>query len=416
MTEIKFTTLPSGVRVVTETIPYLDSFSLGLWFDAGTRDEKKSELGISHFVEHMLFKGTKKRNARMISEAIESRGGYLNAFTSKENTCYYARGLTHNLKVTFDVLMDMVQNPLFRPNEVKKEAGVIIDEIRDLDDNPEEFIFDKFEEIIFKGSELALPILGTEETVSKFTSEKATAFHRSHYGKNNFLVSVAGNVKHEQVIELVEKYLNHSLKKVKKSRKIFEGAGISEEILEKNVTQVHCITGCPSFGYDNDKRWVLNTLSAILGDGSSSRLYQTVREKMGITYQINSFINLFHETSAFGVYFSTNEKNLNKVLDAIRKEFNNLIKNPVSPRELNRVKEYLKGNMILGLENNSGRMIRLANSVLYYNKVVTLQDTILAIDRITGEDIHRLATEILIENNLTRLVIKNSEKNKNIAA
>ncbi|NUN10829.1 MAG: insulinase family protein [Ignavibacteriaceae bacterium] len=416
MTEIKFTTLPSGVRVVTETIPYLQSFSLGLWFDIGTRDEKKDELGIAHFAEHMLFKGTKKRNARKISEAIESRGGYLNAFTSKEHTCYYARGLTHNLATTFDVMMDMVQNPLFRESEVRKEKGVIIDEILDLEDNPEELIFDKFEEIIFKGSPLALPILGTEKTVGGFSSEKLHKFHRQSYCANNFLVAVSGNIKHEQVLELVEKNLNKSLQKIRRKRKVFTGSGFEEEILLKNVTQVHCITGCPSYGYESERRWVLNTLSAILGDGSASRLYQSVREKLGITYQINSFINLFNETSAFGIYFSTSEKNLNRVLDTLRKEFENLIRNPVSVKELNRVKEYLKGNMILSLENNSGRMIRLANSVLYYNKVVTLQDTISAIDRITVEDVHGLAADILDENKLTRLVIKNSENNKNKAA
>lgn len=416
MTEIKFTTLPSGVRVVTETIPYHDSFSLGLWFDVGTRDENRDELGIAHFAEHMLFKGTKKRNARKISEAIESRGGYLNAFTSKEHTCFYARGLTHNLAKTFDVLMDMVQNPLFRDSDVKKEKGVIIDEILDLDDNPEELIFDKFEEIIFRDSSLALPILGTEETVEGFTSEKLHNFHRNSYCTNNFVVSVTGNIRHEYILELVDKYLNKNLKKSNLKRERFLGAEFEQKVLLKNVTQVHCIIGRPSYGYDSEKRWVLNLLSAVLGDGSSSRLYQSVREKLGITYQINSFINNFSETSAFGIYFSTNEKNLNRVLDTIRKEFENLIKNPISVRELNRVKEYLKGNMILSLENNSGRMIRLANTVLYYNKVVTLQETISAIDRITGEDIHDLAKEILDDNKLTRLVIKNSDNNKNKAA
>jgi predicted Zn-dependent peptidase len=202
----KVTTLSNGVKIVSEFIPYLKSFSLGFWFNIGARDENLRNNGISHFIEHMLFKGTKTRTAKQISDEIESYGGYLNAFTSKEQTCYYGRGLSENFKKTFVVLSDMIQNPSFKESHIKKEGGVVIDELKDIDDNPEELIFDKFEESIFNGHTLSYPIIGTEKNILSYNSNILHQFHKANYRLDNLLISVSGAIHHEEAVALAKKY------------------------------------------------------------------------------------------------------------------------------------------------------------------------------------------------------------------
>jgi len=201
------TVLPQGIKIVSEHIPYVKSFSLGFWFNVGSRDENQHNNGITHFIEHMLFKGTQKRSARAIANDIESYGGYLNAFTSKEHTCYYGRGLTKHLEKTFDVLADMIQNPAFKENEIKKEAGVVVDELYDIEDSPEELIFDKFEEYLFKGNPLGLPVIGTEKNIRSFTREDLFDFINNKYGFNNFTIAASGNMDHRELIRLANKYI-----------------------------------------------------------------------------------------------------------------------------------------------------------------------------------------------------------------
>ncbi|MCE1187834.1 MAG: insulinase family protein [Ignavibacteria bacterium] len=410
--EIQYTELSNGIRIVSEFIPHIRSFSLGFWFDIGTRDETHTDNGICHFIEHMLFKGTKKRSARLISETIESYGGYLNAFTSKENTCYYGRGLTQHLGRTFDVIADMVQNPLFKTSDIKKEAGVIIDELNDIEDNPEELIFDKFEEIIFKGNSLAMPIIGREDSINSFNHTNIKQFHKEFYGYNNLLISVAGNVNHEEVVKLAEKHFQGNTVSPLKKRRHVRSLKTGEQTLVKDISQVHCIIGTSSYGYKDDERLALNLLSNILGEGSSSRLYQAVREKEGITYQINSFVNSYYDVSAFGVYFSTNEKNVDKAVKIIHREFQKLREKPIGNKELRRIREFLKGNMLLGLENTTNRMIRLANSMTYYKRFVSVDEVIEKIEHVTAEYLQQLAEETLNENVLTKVFLRSTDEQK----
>ncbi|MDZ7766777.1 MAG: pitrilysin family protein [Melioribacteraceae bacterium] len=213
MQNYKVTTTPNGIRVISENLPYVKSFSLGFWFDVGSRDEDEATNGISHFIEHMLFKGTKKRDAAQIADEIESLGGYLNAFTSKEQTCYYGRGLAAHIEKTFEVLADMIQNPLFKNSEIKKEAGVIVDELNDIEDNPEELIFDKFESLIFDGNQLASPIIGTKQNIERFSREDLQNFVDKHYTFDNLYIVASGAVEHNQLIEFTEKYFTKDLGK-----------------------------------------------------------------------------------------------------------------------------------------------------------------------------------------------------------
>jgi len=336
------TTLPNGTRIVSEYIPYVKSFSIGFWFNVGARDEHPRNNGISHFIEHMVFKGTQRRTAKMIAEEIESYGGYINAFTSKEHTCYYAKGMSENIGKTFSVLSDIVQNPLFREVHIKKEAGVIIDELKDLDDNPEELIFDKFEEVIFGGNTLSYPVIGRESNIKNFNPEALFKYHGRNYKAKNLLIVVSGSVKHDELIKLSEKYFDQQKTSFRRNRDFFRKQKAADVVYEKEIQQVHTIIGRAAPGYKDKKRLLVRFLSALIGEGSSSRLFLAIRERLGITYQINSFLNSYFDTSAFGVYFSTNVNQYNKVIEIIFKEFKKVKDNPVTGRELKKVKEYFK--------------------------------------------------------------------------
>lgn len=405
-TEIKKTILPQGIKIVTESIPYIDSFSLGFWFNVGSRDENKSSNGITHFIEHMLFKGTDKRSPARIASDIESYGGYLNAFTSKEHTCYYGRGLSRYIEKTFDVLADMIQNPAFKENEIKKEAGVIVDELYDIEDSPEELIFDKFEEYLFSGNSLGLPVIGTEKNIRKFSRDDMVDFIEKKYGFNQLTIAACGNVDHDQIVRLAGKYIVKDLGKKYIKRKSAESGGRGNYFVEKEIQQVHTIIGTSTYGYADRKRAMVNVLSHIIGEGSSSRLFQTIREKNGICYQLNSFLNSFYDISAFGVYFSTSEKFFEKSRTLVLNEYKKLREKRVTERELKKAKEYLKGNMIIGLESMSDRMFRNAQSEIYYDRVISIEESIREIDAVSADEILQIANETLSEEVLSTIVLK----------
>jgi len=412
----RVTKLPNGIRIVSESLPYLQSFSLGFWINVGTRDESINNNGISHFIEHMLFKGTKKRSAKRISEEIESYGGYINAFTSKEHTCYYSRGLPKNLARTFSVLSDMIQNPLFKDQHIKKEAGVVLDELKDIDDNPEELIYDKFEEIIFKGNSLSLPVIGIEKNIKKFNSGELLKYHNHNYRRNNLLIVASGALSHDELIQLAEKYIERSSIPQIKKRQNFNPKKADDLVIEKDFQQVHTILGRSTIGLKNENRVKIKVLSAVLGQGSSSRLFQAVREKLGITYQIHSFLNSYYDTSAFGIYYSTNPKQTNKVLEIIDRELKKVKEKKLSVKELQRVKEYLKGSTLLSLESTTNRMMRMANSMLYFGRVITIEEFLKKIDNVTADDLLGTANEVLDSNKLIKIVLKSSDDSIKIAA
>ena len=416
MNSFKKTILPNGIRIITENIPHIQSFSLGFWFNVGSRDEARKNNGITHFIEHMLFKGTKKRSARKIADDIEAYGGYLNAFTSKENTCYYGRGLKNNLERTFDVISDMVQYPTFKNSEIKKEAGVILDELLDINDNPEELIFDKFEEILFAGNSLSMPIIGTEKNIMNFSQQDLFNFIDERYAFNNMVIAASGCVEHEKLLRLTDKYFSKDMGKRGGKRKLLTLAPAPDHRIVKSVQQVHMIVGKATYGFQDKKRITANILSHILGEGSSSRLFQIIREKNGIAYQINSFLNSFYDISAFGIYLSTNEKQADKAQALVLNEFKKIRDKLVSEKELNRAKEYIKGNIILNLESTTSRMFRMSNSELYYNRFVTVEEVIKMIDSVTAKEIIEIANEILEENYLTKIIISPSDLKLKTAA
>jgi len=412
----RVTTLPNSIRLVSEYLPYLQSFSLGFWINVGTRDESINNNGISHFIEHMVFKGTKKRSAKRISEEIESYGGYINAFTSKEHTCYYSKGLPKNLGRTFSVLSDMIQNPLFKDHHIKREAGVVLDELKDIDDNPEELIYDKFEEVIFRGNSLSLPVIGVEKNIKNFNSGELLKYHNDNYNRNKLLIVASGAVSHDELIKLAEKYIERNSIAQNKKRQNFNPKKADDLIIEKDFQQVHTILGRTTYGLKNERRVMIKVLSAVLGQGSSSRLFQAVREKLGITYQIHSFLNSYYDTSAFGIYYSTNPKQTTKVLEIVNREMQKLKEKKISERELQRVKEYLKGSTLLSLESTTNRMIRMANAMLYFGRVITIEEFLKKIDYVTVKDIFEVANEVLDNEKLIKVILKSSGESLKIAA
>ncbi|NOX67079.1 MAG: insulinase family protein [Chlorobi bacterium] len=401
----KLTTLDNGIRIVTEQLTHVNSFSLGFWFNTGSRNENSKNNGISHFTEHMLFKGTKRRTSKKLSDEVESLGGYLNAFTSKEHTCYYGRGLGQHLPKVFDVLSDMVQNSVFKESEIKKEAGVIVDELYDIEDTPEELIFDKFESILYEGNSLHYPIIGTEKNIRSFGHNDFINYIERFYTTKNMIISASGDVNHDEIIRLVESKEFNSKKPRSAKRKKVNLKKANDLVLRKEIQQAHAIIGRSAVGYDNDDRVKVNLLSHILGEGSSSRLFNTLREKNGITYQINSFLSSFSDVSSFGVYFSTGEKSLQKATDLVYKEFDKIIHSGINKREFNRAKEYLKGQLLMHLESTSNRMIRMAQSLLYFNRVKLIQQSIDSINAVSLDEILELSKTLLDPDEFSKVII-----------
>lgn len=405
MSIYQITKLSNGIRVVSEKIDHVNSFSLGFWFNVGSRDENRKTNGISHFLEHMFFKGTKKRNSRKISDEIESLGGYLNAFTSKEQTCFYGRGMSKNIEKTFAVLSDMMQESLFDNNELKKEARVVIDELHDIEDSPEEFIFDKFETNIFKGNSLSMPIIGTESNVANFSRDDLTNYVDQNYNVNNFCIVASGSVDHNKLVILAEKYLTKVKTSKGKRRQKFRQKNIENIYSYKDVNQAHLIVGGTTFGYNQKERAICNVISNILGEGSSSRLFQTLREKNGIAYQINSFMNSFYDISSFGVYLSTNNESLLKANDLVLKEFYKMKNKKVSTKELNRAKEYIKGHVQMSLEGTSNRMMRMGHSILYFNRIKSIAESMTEIDDVSQDDIINYSQILFEDSNISSALI-----------
>jgi len=353
----------------------------------------------------MFFKGTKKRSARGIAEDIESLGGYLNAFTSKEHTCFYGRGLTEHLEKTFEVLSDMIQNSLFSPKEIGKESAIVIDELYDIEDSPDELIFDKFESNVFKGNSLAMPIIGTEKNLRSFKKNDLFKYVKENYTLDRFYIVASGNIDHKDLLRFTDKYINKELKPKGRLRGGLILTPSGDLHVEKDIQQVHYISGKPTYGHKDKKRNIVSVLSHILGEGSSSRLFQTVREENGIAYQINTFLNSFYDISTFGVYLSTNEKSIHKAESLIAKEIQKIKSKKVGEIELNRAKEYLIGNMIMSLESTTNRMLRIAQSMIYFGKIKSVEDTVKHIHTVTSKEILEASNEIFDNGSLVRVIL-----------
>jgi predicted Zn-dependent peptidase len=413
------TILANGVRVVTEEIPHVRSLSLGFWIETGSRDEVPANNGISHFMEHMVFKGTKKRNVKEIAQSIESVGGYLNAFTSKEHTCYYARVLDEHLELATDVLSDMVISPIFPKKELEKEKNVVLEELKQAEDDPDDIIHDYFEKAIFKTHPLGMPVIGTVESISSFQREDLVRYKTERYTSANLVVAAAGHIDHDQVVELSKRYLqeitngNHA--SISHTQVVIEEPNSVLSEYYKPIQHAHICLGTIGCSVQDKKRFTIQVLNTLLGDGMSSRLFQNIREKYGFAYAVYSFNNMMQETGSAGVYIGTDDSHVQRCIDLVWKELKSLRKQGITKQELERTKAQLKGSLMLGMENIPNRMIRLGSSELYFGELITLDAIIAKIDAVTRENVQEMAEKLFVEDRFATVIFHPNGKHDTLS-
>lgn len=377
---IQKTVLKNGLTIATDNIPNFETVSVGIFVKVGSVNEEKELCGVSHFVEHMAFKGTEKRSSLQISESIESVGGYMNAYTGKEITAFYAKVLKGDMELAVDVVTDIVQHSVFDRLEFENERGVIIQEIKQMNDTPDDLVFDLFQGQCFEEEALGRPILGNVENIEKFQPQDLESYLRTNYSAQNMILSASGNVDHDSLVGLVEKYVDtiqeFDTKKAKTQR--YTGGSVHKE---KNLEQRHIILGYEGCRHESEKKYDLFVLSTILGGGMSSRLFQEVREKRGLAYSIFSYVSNYKDTGVFGVYAGSE---VEKSLDVIRVIREEMLKasNDISDKEVEKAKKQIKSSLLMGLESSSSRMERMANQYLVYGRFLSSEEIIYLVDAV----------------------------------
>ncbi|HWI55268.1 MAG TPA: pitrilysin family protein [Desulfobacteria bacterium] len=394
------TTLSNGVRIVTEEIPHVRSACLGFWVGAGSRDENDDNSGIAHFIEHMMFKGTEKRTAKQIAEALDAVGGQLNAFTSKEYTCYYARVLDEHLDIAVDLLSDMFFNSLFREEDIDKEKNVIIEEIKMYEDAPDELVHDIFASTLWSGHALGKPIIGTEEIIKRLGRENLMNFKDGFYSPASLVVSVAGNVKHEEIVEILGPMFEKLRSQPVERRYVAPKVHSSIQSRKKDTEQVHLCIGTPGLPMDDRNTYVLHILNSVLGGGISSRLFQEIREERGLAYSVYTYQSSYRDAGLFSVYAGLSQNNLNEVISLVAKEMKDFRLNGITKDELDRAKQQIKGSMYLGLENVSNRMSRIGKSELCLNRIVTVDEAVQKINDVSLQSVKDLADYMFKSENI----------------
>ena len=377
-----------------------------LMIGAGGRDEPENKPGLAHFLEHVLFKGTKKRNAWQILNRLEVVGGELNAYTTKEETCIHASVLNEHFERAAELIGDIVMNPVFPEKEIEKEKEVVLDEIHSYLDNPTEQIFDDFECMVFRGHPLGRPVLGTEDSVKSFTRKDVTGFVDNHYRPTEMVFSYCGNLPEDKVKLIAEKYFSFGRKAARKGKAnsaVKKSALHQEE--RRNVSHAHYICGSKAYHIQSHKRFALYQLNNILGGpGMNSRLNMNIREKNGLTYHVESGYAPFKDTGMFHVYLASDTKHLSRCMELVNKEFRKLKEDKISSAQMTRYKYQLKGQIAIAQENRAGVMLNNAKSVLNYNKPLNITELFKKIDAVTSEEVMDVANEILQEKKLSSLV------------
>ncbi|HVN63343.1 MAG TPA: pitrilysin family protein [Candidatus Binataceae bacterium] len=399
------TVIGNGVRVLTESMPQVVSSSIGIWVENGSRYETPEENGVSHFIEHLLFKGTKTRTATQIAEQIDAVGGILNAFTGKEYTCYYAKVLGKDLEMATDLLADIFLNSLFEPAEIDRERQVVLQEISQAEDTPDDFIHDLFALNFWKGHPLALPIFGSVETVNKIDRELLTTFMADRYRAGRVFIAAAGELDHDRLTAQCARLFGKIAGDGKVERISPPADRASVIIHEKHLEQAHICIGSPAISHCDPLRYASYILNNALGGGMSSRLFQEIREKRGRVYSIYSFVSSFIDSGYFGIYAGTNPEWVDEVLEVTVAEIKKLAREGLRPAELDRNKSQLKGNMLLGMESTDSRMNRLARNEIYFRRDVPIAELAAGIDSVTNDQILELAAKWFRSDRMAMVVL-----------
>jgi predicted Zn-dependent peptidase len=404
---VRRTVLPNGLRILTEAVPAMRSVSFGVWVAVGSRDEAPGLSGVSHFLEHLLFKGTRRRSALEISAAIEAVGGETNAFTTKEYTCYYARMLDADLPLAIDVICDLIADSVLADADVETERGVILEEIAMHDDEPDEEVHDVFATALFGEHPLARMISGTVETISPMSRRQIKTYFNKRYQPPSIVVAAAGNLDHGQVVRLVKETFARSdrlaVGEAAEARRVV-GAGAggvprprtgAVRVRAKDTEQAHLVLGGPSLSREDDRRFALGVLNNVVGGGMSSRLFQEIREKRGLAYSIYSYVTQYADCGVFGVYAGCAPGKVDEVLTLTREELGRVAARGLGDEEVARGKGMLKGSIVLGLEDTGSRMSRLGKGELLYQDMLGVDEILHRVDAVTPEEVRDIAAEVL---------------------
>ncbi|WP_399930419.1 M16 family metallopeptidase [Streptomyces kanamyceticus] len=400
---VRRTTLPGGLRVVTETLPSVRSATFGIWANVGSRDETPSLNGATHYLEHLLFKGTKKRSALDISSALDAVGGEMNAFTAKEYTCYYARVLDTDLPLAIDVVCDMLTGSLILQEDVDAERGVILEEIAMTEDDPGDCVHDLFAHTMLGDTPLGRPVLGTEETINALTADRIRRFYKKHYDPTRLVVAAAGNVDHNKVVRQVRAAFEKAgaLTRTdatpmppRQGSRALRTAG-RVEVINRKTEQAHVILGMPGLARTDERRWALGVLNTALGGGMSSRLFQEVREKRGLAYSVYSYTSGFADTGLFGVYAGCRPSQVHDVLKICRDELDQVAEHGLSDDEIGRAIGQLAGSTVLGLEDTGALMNRIGKSELCWGEHMSVDEMLAKISAVTPDEVREVARDVL---------------------
>ena len=408
LSNISRESLPNGLTIITEEMQHIRSVSIGIWIKSGSRDEDPKWNGISHFVEHMVFKGTKSRTAEDIARQVDSIGGNMDAFTAKECICFNVKVLDEHLPIAMDVLSDLVLNPIFDVKDIGRERGVILEEIKMDEDNPDYLVHEIFTQNFWKDHPLGKPILGTKDTVKRFEQPILFDYYGERFNPGNLVVCAAGHVDHRQFADLVvEKFQN-----LKPRSNGYHTAPpkINPRIIMRNkkaLEQVQICVGTPAYPLAHPKRYGSYILNTVLGGGMSSRLFQNVRERQGLVYAIYSDLNPYRDTGCLSIYAGTSRESAPKVVGSIVAELRRLKNEPVPDDELRRAKDQLKGSLMLSLESSTARMSNLARQEMYFDHFFGLDELIERIESVTGEDVRATAEEFFRQEMLAVTVLGN---------
>jgi predicted Zn-dependent peptidase len=405
---IEKTDLPNGLVVITEPMPHVHSVSVGVWIRTGSRREPAELNGISHFIEHMVFKGTEQRSAEEIAREIDRVGGMLDAFTAKEMVCFNTKVLDEHLSTAFDILTDLALRPKFAAEEIVREKSVILEEIKMTEDSPEDLVHELFTQHFWRGHPLGKPILGTPKTVKGFGRDMLLTWFRRWYAPNNMVITAAGKIAHERMLELVSKEF---AKLASAQDGLADTApqpqpGIVTRT-KRGLEQVHICLGVPAIAMADRRRYAATVLNNILGAGMSSRLFQNIREKQGLAYSVFSDLNPYRDAGLLSVYAGMALETAEQLVRSVLAEFRSLKEQPVTDEELRRSKAHLKGSLLLSLESTSARMANLARQHLYFNRFFSPEEVIAAIEAVTRDELQQIAQEFFRPERLAATVLGN---------
>jgi predicted Zn-dependent peptidase len=386
---IRLTRFPSGLTVVTERMDRVETVSLGAYIAAGSRHEAEQENGVSHFLEHMAFKGTERRTAAQIAEEIENVGGHLNAYTAREQTAFYVKVLKEDTPLAADIIGDILTHPTFEPEELERERGVILQEIGQANDTPDDIIFDHFQESAYPAQPLGRPVLGTEARIRDMPRATLTNYLRKHYAADNMVIAAAGNLEHDNILELVRRHFGDL--PARQTSPVLPARYHGGEYREaRDLDQVHVVLGFPSVGYADPDYYATLLLATVLGGGMSSRLFQEIREKRGLVYSIYSFSSPFMDGGLFGIYAGTGESEAEEVVPVTLDELHKIQREVTEP-ELVRARAQVKASLLMSLESTGSRTEQLARQLQVFGRVIPTEETVARLNAITPEDLKRAA-------------------------